>query len=70
MILCVVEQQVFPKSGSLRRLVMNNGNEDSELEEYARVIKDAYRVEECFHRGKGECGLSDYQVRNWRGGQE
>ena len=46
---------------------LSHGNEDSELEEYARVIKDAYCVEECFHRGKGECGLSDYQVRNWRG---
>ena len=46
---------------------LSHGNEDSELEEYARVIKDAYRVEECFYRGKGECGLSDYQVRNWRG---
>ena len=46
---------------------LSHGNEDSGLEEYARVIKDAYRVEECFHRGKGECGLSDYQVRNWRG---
>jgi hypothetical protein len=38
-----------------------------ELEEYARVIKQAYRIEECFHRAKGECGLADYQVRNWRG---
>ena len=37
------------------------------LEEYARVIKQAYRIEECFHRAKGECGLADYQVRNWRG---
>jgi len=46
---------------------LSHGNEDSELEEYARVIKDAYRVEECFHRGKGECGLGDYQVRHWRG---
>jgi SRSO17 transposase len=46
---------------------LSYGNEGSSLEEYARVIKDAYRVEECFRRGKGECGLSDYQVRNWRG---
>lgn len=37
------------------------------LDEYARVIKSAYRIEEGFHRGKGECGLADYQVRNWRG---
>jgi SRSO17 transposase len=46
---------------------LSHGNEDTVLEEYARVIKDAYRVEECFHRGKGECGLGDYQVRNWCG---
>jgi SRSO17 transposase len=38
-----------------------------ELEEYARVIKQAYRIEEYFHRAKCECGLADYQVRNWRG---
>ena len=46
---------------------LSHGNSDSDLSEYGRVIKDAYRVEECFHRGKGECGLADYQVRNWRG---
>jgi len=39
----------------------------TDLDEYARVIKAAYRIEECFHRGKGECGLGDYQVRNWQG---
>ncbi|MDR1925540.1 MAG: hypothetical protein LBQ66_14300, partial [Planctomycetaceae bacterium] len=33
-----------------------------ELEEYARVIKQAYRIEECFHRAKGECGLSSSQL--------
>jgi SRSO17 transposase len=43
------------------------GNANSDLEEYGRVIKDAYRIEECFRRAKGECGLADYQVRNWRG---
>ena len=39
----------------------------TDFDEYARVIKAAYRIEECFHRGKGECGLGEYQVRNWRG---
>ena len=47
-------------------LSYNNGEEVS-LDEYGRVIKSAYRIEECFHRGKGECGLGDYQVRNWLG---
>jgi SRSO17 transposase len=42
-------------------------NEKTDLDEYGRVIKDAYRIEECFRRAKGECGLADYQVRNWRG---
>ena len=46
---------------------LSYGNSESDLAEYGRVIKDAYRVEECFHRGKGECGFGDYQVRNWWG---
>ena len=46
---------------------LSYNNEHANLDEYARVIKSAYRIEECFHRGKGECGLGDDQVRNWRG---
>lgn len=46
---------------------LSYNNERTDLDEYARVIKTAYRIEEAFHRGKGECGLADYQVRNWRG---
>jgi len=42
-------------------------NEPADLYEYARVIKQAYRIEEGFLRAKGECGLVDYQVRNWMG---
>jgi SRSO17 transposase len=42
-------------------------DEATDLHEYARVIKQAYRIEESFHRAKGECGLADYQVRNWLG---
>jgi len=42
-------------------------NEPIDLHEYARVIKQAYRIEESFRRAKGECGLADYQVRNWMG---
>jgi len=56
------------ESGDIRYdYYLSWGNEDSDLEEYGRVIKDAYRIEECFRRVKGECGLADYQVRNWRG---
>jgi SRSO17 transposase len=47
-------------------LSYNNSSEVT-FEEYARVIKQAYRIEESFRRAKGECGLGDYQVRNWRG---
>ena len=46
---------------------LSYNKEHTDLDEYARVIKAAYRIEECFHRGKGECGLGDYQVRNWQG---
>jgi len=42
-------------------------NESPDLHEYARVIKQAYRIEESFRRAKSECGLAEYQVRNWRG---
>ena len=44
-----------------------HGNVDSDLEEYARVIKTLYQIEESFRRAKGECGLGDYQGRNWLG---
>jgi SRSO17 transposase len=47
-------------------LSYNNGEKVS-LDEYGRVIKSAYRIEESFRRGKSECGLGDYQVRNWQG---
>jgi SRSO17 transposase len=46
---------------------LSYSKERVDLEEYGRVIKTAYRIEECFQRGKSECGLADYQVRNWRG---
>ncbi len=46
---------------------LSHSKKRTDLDEYARVIKAAYRIEEAFHRGKGECGLADDQVRNWRG---
>ena len=33
----------------------------------ARVARAAHRVEEGLQRGKGEAGLSGYQVRTWSG---
>jgi SRSO17 transposase len=37
------------------------------LPEFARVFNAEHRVEQCLQRAKGEAGLSDYQVRTWRG---
>lgn len=37
------------------------------LQEFVRVAKTEHRVEECLQRAKGEAGLADYEVRNWRG---
>jgi len=36
-------------------------------EEFARVILASHRVEDCFRRAKGECGLSEYEVQSWPG---
>jgi SRSO17 transposase len=40
---------------------------DVSLDELARVILASHRVEDCFRRAKGECGLADYEVRTWSG---
>jgi SRSO17 transposase len=37
------------------------------LAEFVQVAKTEHRVEECLQRAKGEAGLADYEVRNWRG---
>jgi hypothetical protein len=44
---------------------LSNGEPETSLIEFGRVAKLAHRIEECLHRGKGEAGLADYQVRNW-----
>jgi SRSO17 transposase len=35
--------------------------------ELVRVAGARWPVEECFERGKGECGLDEYEVRSWTG---
>jgi SRSO17 transposase len=35
--------------------------------ELIRVAGARWVVEECFERGKGECGLDEYEVRSWVG---
>jgi SRSO17 transposase len=37
------------------------------LRELIRVAGSRWPVEECFERGKGECGLDEYEVRSWAG---
>src|SRR5262249_23477942 len=46
---------------------LSNAAPGTPLSEFARVAKAAHRVEECLKRSKGEAGLGEYQVRNWRG---
>ncbi len=45
---------------------LSNASADVPLTEFARVAKAAHRIEECLERAKGEAGLGDYQVRNWK----
>ena len=46
---------------------LSNADWDTPLAELARVQKAEHRIEEGLERAKGEAGLSDYEVRTWRG---
>jgi len=46
---------------------LSNAPRDTPLSEFARVAKASHRIEEGLKRSKGEAGLGEYQVRNWRG---
>jgi SRSO17 transposase len=46
---------------------LSNAAGQTPRQEFARVALAAHRIEECLKRAKGEAGLSDYEVRNWRG---
>src|SRR5712692_6883477 len=46
---------------------LSNAAYETPLAEFARVVKGEHRIEECIQRAKGEAGLSDYEVRTWRG---
>ena len=46
---------------------LSNAHPGTSLEELARVIKAAHRVEDALKRAKSEAGLSDYEVRTWAG---
>jgi SRSO17 transposase len=40
---------------------------ETRLEEMVAVAGKRWAVEECFATAKGECGLDEYEVRNWTG---
>lgn len=40
---------------------------ETSLKEFVQVAKMEHRVEDCLQRAKGQAGLADYEVRNWRG---
>lgn len=46
---------------------LSNAPPETPQKEFARVALAAHRVEEAIKRGKGEAGLSHYEVRNWCG---
>jgi len=46
---------------------LTNADDTVDVKEYARVSKLGHTIEEDFRNAKSECGLADYQVRNWYG---
>jgi SRSO17 transposase len=50
-----------------RAYYLCRGPEGTPLQELVRVAGSRWPVEECFERGKGECGLDHYEVRSWAG---
>jgi SRSO17 transposase len=46
---------------------LSNAPADTSLAELARVVKAEHRIEDALKRAKSEAGLSDYEVRTWRG---
>jgi SRSO17 transposase len=46
---------------------LSNASPETELAEFARVLKAEHRIEDCLQRAKGEAGLAHYEVRTWLG---
>jgi SRSO17 transposase len=56
------------RSGSRERAYyLCRGPARTPRRELIRVAGARWPVEECFERGKGECGLDEYEVRSWTG---
>ncbi len=49
---------------------LSNAGKETPLAEFCRAAKAEHRIEECLQRAKGEAGLADYEVRNWKGWQQ
>jgi SRSO17 transposase len=64
-LLFVLREQT--SDGPRTQFHLSNAEADTPLEELARVANAEHRVEECLKRAKSETGLSDYEVRTWRG---
>jgi len=79
---CRVQARIDRRVGAEERLVviryinvdriqhdyyLTNADDAVSVEEYARVSKLGHTIEEDFRNAKSECGLADYQVRNWCG---
>src|SRR4029078_12518706 len=50
-----------------RAYYLGRGPADTPWKELVRVAGSRWTVGECFERAKGDCGLSDYEVRSWVG---
>lgn len=50
-----------------RAYYLCRGPEATPRRELVRAAGSRWPIEECFERGKGDCGLDEYEVRNWVG---
>jgi hypothetical protein len=58
---------VRPVSNGVKHDYFLTNNFNASVEELARVVVASHRVEDCFRRAKGTCGLADYEVQTWHG---
>ena len=50
-----------------KRTVLNRSRATpNALMDLARIAGSRWAVEECFQQAKGQAGLDEYQVRDWR----
>lgn len=63
----LVITKTLGKNPKVRYSLSNGGVDDYTAEEYAYFQTQRYWVERTFDDSKNELGLSDYQIRTWRG---